>query len=244
MKENKYDDNSFFNKYARMTRSIEGLKGAGEWHELKKLLPDFNNKTVLDLGAGFGWHSLYAVENGAKRVVAVDISKNMIKIAKEKNYSPVIEYVCEPIEDFKYEKNAFDIVISSLTFHYIKSLDNVIDKVHRTLKTEGNFIFSMEHPIFMAEGSEDWYYDKEGKRLHWPLDNYFYEGKRNTTFLGERVIKYHRTTSTVVNTLIKYGFQIVSLIEPMPEENMLKTIPDMKEELRRPMMLIISSVKK
>lgn len=36
MKENKYDNKQFFNQYQQMTRSKYGLKGAGEWHELKK----------------------------------------------------------------------------------------------------------------------------------------------------------------------------------------------------------------
>lgn len=36
MKENKYDNLVFFNKYLQMNRSINGLDGAGEWHELKK----------------------------------------------------------------------------------------------------------------------------------------------------------------------------------------------------------------
>lgn len=35
MKENKYDDSVFFDQYSRMSRSVEGLKGAGEWHVLK-----------------------------------------------------------------------------------------------------------------------------------------------------------------------------------------------------------------
>ncbi len=39
MKENKYDDERFFAVYSRMPRSVEGLRAAGEWHELKKLLP-------------------------------------------------------------------------------------------------------------------------------------------------------------------------------------------------------------
>ena len=30
--------------------------GAGEWHVLKTILPDFTGKRVLDLGCGFGWH--------------------------------------------------------------------------------------------------------------------------------------------------------------------------------------------
>lgn len=54
MKENKYDDKIFFEKYSQMDRSKKGLAGAGEWHELKKMLPDFKEKRVLDLGCGFG----------------------------------------------------------------------------------------------------------------------------------------------------------------------------------------------
>lgn len=63
MKENKYDDNIFFQKYSQMSRSQQGLAGAGEWETLRKLLPDFKDKRVLDLGpdslrhhAG-GWRS-------------------------------------------------------------------------------------------------------------------------------------------------------------------------------------------
>lgn len=39
MKENKYDDNIFFQKYSQMSRSQKGLAGAGEWETLKKMLP-------------------------------------------------------------------------------------------------------------------------------------------------------------------------------------------------------------
>lgn len=55
MKENKYDDNIFFQKYSQMSRSQQGLAGAGEWETLRKLLPDFKDKRVLDLGCGYGW---------------------------------------------------------------------------------------------------------------------------------------------------------------------------------------------
>ena len=36
MKENKYDNEQFFEKYSEMERSKNGLDGAGEWSELKK----------------------------------------------------------------------------------------------------------------------------------------------------------------------------------------------------------------
>lgn len=36
MKENKYDNEIFFQKYSQMLRSQKGLQGAGEWSELEK----------------------------------------------------------------------------------------------------------------------------------------------------------------------------------------------------------------
>lgn len=74
MKENKYDEKTFFQQYSQMSRSVQGVEGAGEWHELQKLLPDFRGKRVLDLGCGFGWHCRYAAENGAKHVLGIDLS--------------------------------------------------------------------------------------------------------------------------------------------------------------------------
>ena len=52
MKENKYDDPVFFQKYSEMNRSKYGLQGAGEWQEFQKMMPDFTDKEVLDLGCG------------------------------------------------------------------------------------------------------------------------------------------------------------------------------------------------
>ena len=44
-----YDNEIFFSQYARMPRSREGLKAAGEWHQLKPLFPALEGKCVLDL---------------------------------------------------------------------------------------------------------------------------------------------------------------------------------------------------
>lgn len=243
MKENKYDDEQFFNQYSRMSRSVDGLKGAGEWHVLKTLLPDFKGKRVLDLGCGFGWHCLYAVDQGAVAALGIDISSKMIEGAKERNASPLIEYRCMPIEDFDFKPESFDVVISSLTFHYLESFPLICEQVHRCLTKGGNFVFSVEHPVFTAYGNQDWYYDSEGKPLHWPVDRYFSEGKREAVFLGEKVVKFHKTLTTYINGLIRSGFEITALVEPEPDASMMD-IPGMRDELRRPMMLLLSAVKK
>jgi SAM-dependent methyltransferase len=242
MKQNIYNDNTFFEKYSRMRRSIEGLEGAGEWKTLETMLPEFQDKRVLDLGCGYGWHCQYAIEHGAKSVIGVDLSDKMLAVAKEKT-AKEIQYVCQPIEDVEFAEASFDIVVSSLAFHYLESFDVIARKVFRWLSVNGAFVFSVEHPIFTAYGTQDWYRDSSGNILHFPVDNYFYEGEREANFLGEKVTKYHKTLTTYVNALIQSGFGITGIVEPQPGEDMIATIEGMKNELRRPMMLIISARK-
>lgn len=243
MKENKYDHPSFFDQYEKMLRSQIGLEGAGEWHTLKNMLPDFHGKNILDLGCGFGWHCRFAIENGAKTVTGIDLSERMLAKAVEINSLPGIQYERIALEEVDYPAEKFDIILSSLTLHYVESFDSIAQNIYKWLTPGGSFVFSVEHPVFTAEGGQDWIYDKNGEKICWPVDRYFIEGKRNTTFLGENIIKYHRTLTSYLNTLLKHGFTLKEVIEPEPGQEMLKEIPEMKEELRRPMMLLISVLK-
>ena len=242
MKENIYDDNIFFEKYSSMNRSVKGLAGAGEWATLKSMLPDFTGKKVLDLGCGFGWHCNYALQNGAMSVTGIDISKKMLARANKQTDSAAITYINVSIEDYEYPPDSFDVVMSSLAFHYIESFDDICSKVYTTLKAGGEFIFSVEHPIFTAEGRQDWIYDSDGNILCWPVDNYFQIGKRTARFLDEDVVKYHRTLDSHISGLLKAGFCITGLKEPIPPDNFIPS-EEMRDEMRRPMMLIISAKK-
>ena len=238
--ENAYDKRKFFEKYSQMERSVKGLEGAGEWHELKKMLPDFRGKRVLDLGCGFGWHCRYAAENGAQSVLGIDISENMLQEARRRTEDPRVEYRKISLEEYEYPEDSFDAVISSLALHYVESFEDICRKVYRCLKPGGEFVFSAEHPIFTAYGSQDWYRDEKGNIVHWPVDRYFEEGKREAVFLGETMVKYHRTLTTYLGSLLENGFQITGVVEPMPPESMMD-IPGMGDELRRPMMLLVSA---
>ena len=152
-KENKYDDNIFFQKYSQMSRSQQGLAGAGEWETLRKLLPDFKDKRVLDLGCGYGWHCIYAMEHGASSVVGVDISHKMLEVAKEKTHFPQVEYKCCAIEDVEFPEESFDVILSSLAFHYVADYEILVKKIYRILKSGGKlvlrlnilFLLPMEH---------------------------------------------------------------------------------------------------
>lgn len=242
MKENKYDDPCFFEKYSQMTRSQQGLAGAGEWRELEKLLPDFHGRRVLDLGCGYGWHCQYAAEHGAACVLGTDISQKMLEAARARNPGPSIEYRQAAMEDLRFPDGSFDVVLSSLAFHYVKDFRPLVRSISRWLTPGGNFVFSVEHPVFTAYGSQNWYYGPDGEVLHFPVDNYYVEGPREAVFLGERVTKYHRTLTTYLDTLLENGFRLTRVVEPQPPEDMME-LPGMRDELRRPMMLLVSAVK-
>lgn len=240
---NEYDNLEFFESYSQMERSKKGLAGAGEWHQFKKLLPDFKEKRVLDLGCGYGWHCRYAVEQGASFVLGIDTSQRMLDQAKQMTQTQAIHYKNMKIEDVNQLEQTFDCVISSLALHYVSSFEEVVQKVYGLLTEKGTFVFSVEHPIFTAEGTEDWIYDEKKNKIAWPVDSYFDEGIRETTFLGKKVSKYHKTLTTYLNSLLINGFDLLEVVEATPDSSMMD-LSDMKDELRRPMMLLISARKK
>jgi len=241
LKQNKYDGSEFFAAYSQMPRSIHGLAAGLEWTAFRALLPDVQDKRLLDLGCGFGWHCRYAQEQGARKIIGIDLSEKMLERARATTHTPDIEYRRCAIEDIDFPVNQFDVVISSLALHYVEQFDLVCRKVHHCLAPNGTFLFSVEHPIFTTLAAQSWFYGQAGERLHWPVDNYQQEGRRQTNWLTENVIKYHRTIATYVNTLIDSGFLIKRLEEPKPPPD--TTDPDTQAQSRRPPFLVIAAVK-
>lgn len=240
--DNIYDKEEFFQAYAEMDRSKGGLKAAGEWHQLQHLFPELQGKSVLDLGCGYGWHCKYAAQMGASEILGIDSSEKMIAAAMNKNPDARIRYELCGVEEYSYPESAYDLVVSNLVLHYIENLDSVYQKVYRTLKAGGSFLFNIEHPTFTAGIKEDWIYDENGKPQYWAVDNYYYPGERETDFLGHQVVKYHHTLTQILNVLIRCGFQIEAVEEAMPPEEMMY-IPGMRDEMRRPMMLLVKAKK-
>lgn len=239
---NIYDDKAFFEAYAAMPRSRQGLAAAGEWHQLEELFPDLGGQTVLDLGCGYGWHCKYAVDRGAAQVLGLDSSEMMIRQARRINKDPKITYEVCGVEAYAYPENTFHCVVSNLVLHYIGDLKEIYRKVYLTLKPGGTFLFNIEHPVFTAGVNQDWIYDAEGKPLYWPVDRYFEPGERTTRFLGRQVVKQHHTLTQILMGLLESGFRIQAVEEAVPEAGMLH-LPGMRDELKRPMMLLIKAQK-
>ncbi len=117
-------------------------------------------------------------------------------------------------------------------------IDRVFANVARTLKPGGIFLLNIEHPTSTAGVRQDWGYDPDGKPLYWPVDDYFLPGERSTVFLGCEVRKQHHTLTQILMGLINPGFELQAVEEAQPSNDMLD-IPGMKDEPRRPMMLLV-----
>src|SRR5215471_20292227 len=114
MTQNIYDNDEFFASYSRLGRSVEGLEGAPEWPALRALLPDLRGGKVVDLGCGFGWFCRWAREQGAARVLGIDVSERMLARAQDTTEDPAITYARADMEHLDLPAAAFDVVYSSL----------------------------------------------------------------------------------------------------------------------------------
>ena len=108
------------------------------------------------------------------------------------------------------------------------------------MKAGGVFLLNIEHPVFTAGINQDWIYGKDGKPAYWAIDDYFVPGERKTRFLGCDVVKQHHTLTQILMGLINHGFRLDVVEEATPSQEALN-LPGMKDELRRPMMLLIKA---
>ncbi|TPN28120.1 class I SAM-dependent methyltransferase [Mesorhizobium sp. B2-3-3] len=240
MAQNIYDQPDFFAGYSQLGRSVEGLDGAAEWPALRAMLPDVGGLRVVDLGCGFGWFCRWAHEHGAKEVLGLDLSEKMLARARVAGPDVGITYARADLDQLSLPQDGFDLAYSSLALHYVEDVARLFSTVHQALSPGGHFVFSTEHPIFMAPTNPGWSIDAEGRKT-WPVDRYLVEGPRKTDWLAKGVVKHHRTIGTTLNTLIRAGFTIAHVEEFRPTDAQIAAKPELMEELERPMFLLVSA---
>jgi ubiquinone/menaquinone biosynthesis C-methylase UbiE len=238
--QNIYDNDEFFEGYSRLGRSVEGLAGAAEWPAMRALLPELRGLRVVDLGCGFGWFCRWAREQGAAKVLGLDVSANMLARARADTADPAIAYEQCDLERLELPAASFDLAYSSLTLHYIERLERLLEQVRKALVSDGSLVISVEHPIYTAPSRPGWTVDASGRRT-WPIDQYLLEGPRSTDWLTEGVIKQHRTIATYLRLLKDAGFAVTHVEEWGPTDEQIAARPALAEERQRPAFLLLAA---
>ncbi|WP_140920930.1 class I SAM-dependent methyltransferase [Limnobaculum xujianqingii] len=242
MAQNIYDVQTFFDGYAQLSRSVDGLDGAPEWSAIVSMLPDMQGFRVADLGCGYGWFCRNARERGASQVSGIDLSEKMLNKAREMTDDPAISYQRGDLETLKLAENSYDLVYSSLALHYIENLPALFNTIYQSLVPGGYLVFSAEHPIYTAPKHPGWLVDTDGQKS-WPVNSYQAEGPRVTNWIAEGIVKQHRMLGSYLNMLIKQGFVITHLNEWGPTAQQIADIPALDEEKERPMIFLLSAQK-
>jgi len=131
--QNIYDNPEFFDGYSQLPRSRQGLAGAPEWPALRALLPPMSGQKVVDLGCGYGWFCRWATEQGAERVLGLDVSEKMLERAVASTHDSRVSYQRADLERLEFARSGFTLAYSSLAFHYISDLAGLLRTVHDAL---------------------------------------------------------------------------------------------------------------
>lgn len=240
MKQNIYDHPDFFTGYKALRDGDKGLNELLEQPVMKRLRLPVQDKAILDMGCGLGHQIRELLTQNPKQITGLDISQKMLDEARSRTHSPKVKWVCSALEDYDFGISSFDLVISSMTLHYIENLDLLFQKVYHGLKTGGQFLFSMEHPVCTA-ALQPWK-EINGEK-YWLINRYSEENVRKQDWFVKDVEKYHHQISTIVNGLLKAGFALKNLEEPSPDKELLQLRPDFEPHTQRPPIVIINTEK-
>lgn len=233
-----YDDDAVWAAYVRTREAWpDNPNDTLERPILRELIGDLSGLRILDLGCGAAGFGVTALAEGARAYLGVDGSRNMIERAEASLAG--IEggtVVSADLEAWTPPVAAFDLVVSSLVLHYIANLDAVFARAFAALAPGGRFICSVEHPVIIAA-------DCGGRSGPCPdclVDDYFAVGSRDASWLGEKVVKHHRTIEGYVAALQRAGFVFERLRESAPERRRFSDEAEYARRLRAPLFLFLS----
>ncbi|MBC7708085.1 class I SAM-dependent methyltransferase [Polaromonas sp.] len=208
-------------------------------------LPPLTGLDVISIGCGSGVDARWLADNGAKKVVGVDISTGLIEIAMREN--PDLEFQVMDMEQLSFKDESFDLAYSSLAIHYVDDWTQPLKEAYRILKPRGSYVFSCGHPIDSAVEyrSENGYkYALLGRKVN--------QATRERTIYGDylaadsdgvkpvkgiladmEITVYHRTFSKMLEQIQAAGFKIERMVEPQPTEGMKVADPQVFEQLSK-----------
>lgn len=212
---------------------------------IREELPNLAGLDVISIGCGSGVDTRWLADNGASKVVGIDISAGLLAIARSEN--PDIEFKEADMEQLPYPDDSFDLAYSSLAIHYLNDWTQALTEARRVLRTDGQYVFSCGHPIATAmdrEVKDELRYATLGHTVNnatqerATLGDYLKPATDGTlpvegTLSTVEVTVYHQTISKMIEYIRASGFTIERLIEPQPTPGMRDINPQMHEQLSR-----------
>jgi toxoflavin synthase len=119
-----------------------------------ELLGEISGLSVLDLACGEGYYTRNIKRRGAKRILGVDVSNEMIKLARaEEAQDPLgIEYLVHDVRSLELEET-FDLVVAAYLLNYARDREELLtmcQAVARSMKPGCRFVTinsNPEHPL-------------------------------------------------------------------------------------------------
>lgn len=107
------------------------------------------NVNMLDIGCGTGVMFPFYMERNVKSITAVDLSPEMVKIAKSK--FPQAEIICGDAENITFDRQ-FDVVMIYNAFPHFPNTEKIIENLSKAVKDNGRI--SIAHGISKKELDE------------------------------------------------------------------------------------------
>ncbi|GLZ00965.1 class I SAM-dependent methyltransferase [Actinoplanes sp. NBRC 103695] len=138
---------------------------AADTYTLRAALGDVSGRSALDLACGYGYNTRLLAERGARPVVGVDVSHEMIRLAeKHPAGSPTgIEYVVADVAELP-ALGRFDLATAVYLFNYAPSravLRAMFGSVRANLSDDGRLLAIVPNPAPFPHGN----YEEFGLRL-------------------------------------------------------------------------------
>ena len=118
------------------------------WQYLEPYVPSSQDALVLDAAGGTGTWTVKMAKKGC-RVVLVDISDEMLNVAREKIEKEGLQHRVEvkkgDIKQLDYPEEAFDMVLCEHALFLFKNQDQVMKELVRVLKKKAPIIISAQN---------------------------------------------------------------------------------------------------
>ncbi|WP_315118961.1 class I SAM-dependent methyltransferase [uncultured Clostridium sp.] len=133
------NDREFFNNLASKWDEICNHDDK-KLREIMKLSKMRENSKVLDVGTGTGVLVKYLLEYSPIAIKAVDLSENMIEVARNKYNNDNVEFIVKDIMDFQ-EGNFNYIFLYSVYPHFMDK-DELFGHLYKLLKVDGKIVIA------------------------------------------------------------------------------------------------------